>query len=184
MDSIPAQHHHTPICCRVLSICGYSVVSVNLHISVCSARGASPPGPSDLWLSTAWGGGARATPAKVADASLCTDEECLMRKGWDPDKFTQGGWGEKRSSCCSQCWFIMVEDIYCLLNYCLCEWQTELLPYSSLKRNTAEFDPYSCCSGGSLYRGGFVREKFVPHPNLVFASSAEDDHSRIFKDIF
>ncbi len=63
-------------------------VSVNLHISVCSTR--APPLPSDLWLSTVRGG-ASATPAKVADASLCTDEECLMRKGWDPDKFTQGG---------------------------------------------------------------------------------------------
>lgn len=36
-------------------------------------------------------GGALATPAKVADVSFCTDEECLMRKGWDPYKFTQGG---------------------------------------------------------------------------------------------
>lgn len=66
------------------------MVSVNLHISVRSTRGASPRAPFDLWLSTARGG-ARATPAKVAAASLCGDEECLMRKGWDPDKFTQGG---------------------------------------------------------------------------------------------
>lgn len=67
-----------------------SLVSVNLQISVCGTGELSPPVPFDLWLSTVRGG-ASATPAKVADASLCTDEECLMRKGWDPDKFTEGG---------------------------------------------------------------------------------------------
>lgn len=95
------------------------------------------------------GGAASATPAKVADAFPCTAEECLMRKGWDPDKFTQGML-RKKSSCCSQRLFIMEEDIYHFSNYCLSERQTEILPYSSLKRNTAKFDPYSCAALGGL----------------------------------
>lgn len=42
-------------------------------------------------------GGESATPAKVADVCLRTDEECLMRKDWDTDKFTQGGGGKKKN---------------------------------------------------------------------------------------
>lgn len=116
-----------------------------------------------------------------------------MRKGWDPDKFTQGGSG-KNSSCCSRCSFIMGEDIYCLSNYCLCEWHTELLPYSGLKRNTAKiWSLFLLLRGLSVLRG-FVsfttkpdmwREKFLPHPNLVFAGSTDGELilRRSFKDI-
>lgn len=58
---------------------------------------ASPKVPFDLRLSAARGG-VSMTPAKVADATLCTEEQCLMRKTWNPDEFPQRGRGGE-SSC-------------------------------------------------------------------------------------
>lgn len=106
---------------------------------------------------------------------LHADEACLMRKDWNNDKFTQGGDGGKTAPDEVSAW---LEDIYCLG-----EWRTELLPYSSLKRNTVEFDPQSCCFGRLLELCGFVSftakpevwKKSAPHPNLPFASSSEDE---------
>lgn len=58
--------------------------------SSAALRAASPLVSFDLRLSTARGG-VSATPARVADATLCTDEECLMRNAMDRDEFPQRG---------------------------------------------------------------------------------------------
>ena len=74
----------TPPYCQGNLVCGYSV-------ALCKSIYTSPLFPLTsgcLQLEEAC-----ATPAKSADVSLCTDEECLMRRGRDTYKFTQGGWG-------------------------------------------------------------------------------------------
>lgn len=62
----------------------FDPVSIHLQTRLCGSRSGSPPAPSDLWLSTT----RVETPAKVADASSCTDEESVTRKYCNPDRFT------------------------------------------------------------------------------------------------
>lgn len=74
------------------------------------------------------------TPAKVADASRCTGEECLMRKGWDPDKRTQGRQREREAPAAAARSLIMPENIYSVSIQRHAEWRSR----GGLKRNITE----------------------------------------------
>lgn len=93
----------------------------------------SSAAPFDLWLSTL-------TPAKVAEASLCTDEYRSIRKDLHLINVRREVEVEKRKMNSLR---VQLLGRYSLSNYCL----TKILPCSSLKRNESAFDPYSAAVG-------------------------------------